>query len=150
MSVNRDARTFRLHDTERGTKRIKVNSRTRYERVNGVAGLHKGQRRIEVKVRRRNGRWIAIEVEKSGGGGEHGGGLEREDVEGHDALGVRGHLHLAQDVLDGAGLDHGERGAVGDSGEHAESQRAGCGGGLDHLDDSQARGEGDGLRCDAP
>jgi Domain of unknown function (DUF5666) len=74
VSVNRDVRTFRLHDSERGTKRIKVNSRTRYERVNGFAGLHAGQRHIEVKVRRRNGRWVAIEVEKSGGGGEHGGG----------------------------------------------------------------------------
>ncbi len=73
VSVNRDARTFRLHDSERGTKRIKVNSRTRYERVAGFAGLHEGQRRIEVKVRRRNGRWVAIEVEKSGGGGQHGG-----------------------------------------------------------------------------
>ena len=28
---------------------------------------------IESVVRRSNGRWIALEVERSGGGGEHGG-----------------------------------------------------------------------------
>jgi len=72
VSVNRDAHTFRLHDSERGTKRIKVNGRTRYERVAGLSGLRAGQRRIEVTVKRRNGRWIAIEVERSGGGGQHG------------------------------------------------------------------------------
>ena len=73
MSVNRDARTFRLHDSERGTKRIKVTRNTRFERINGFAGLKKGQTNIESTVKRKNGRWIAIEVEKSGGGGEHGG-----------------------------------------------------------------------------
>ena len=28
---------------------------------------------IEAVVRRSNGRWVASEVERSGGGGEHGG-----------------------------------------------------------------------------
>jgi hypothetical protein len=28
---------------------------------------------IETVVKRRNGRWVAIEVERSGGGGDHGG-----------------------------------------------------------------------------
>jgi hypothetical protein len=73
VSVNRDARTFRLHDSERGTKRVKVNSNTRYERIAGFAGLRKGMTRIEATVQRRNGRWVAIEVERSGGGGRHGG-----------------------------------------------------------------------------
>ena len=73
VSVNREAKTFRLHDSERGTKRIKVTRNTRFERINGFAGLKKGQRNIETTVKRKNGRWIAIEVEKSGGGGEHGG-----------------------------------------------------------------------------
>jgi hypothetical protein len=76
VSVNRDARTFRLHDTERGTKRIKVNSNTRFERIAGFAGLRKGMTRIEATVRRRDGRWVAIEVERSGGGGQHGGGSD--------------------------------------------------------------------------
>jgi len=74
VSVNRDNRTFRLHDSERGTIRIKVTSRTRFERVAGFSGLRKGMTRIEATVRRSNGRWVALEVERSGGGGEHGGG----------------------------------------------------------------------------
>jgi hypothetical protein len=76
VSIDRGARTFRLHDSERGTKRIRVTSNTRYERVAGLAGLSVGQRAIEVKTRRKTAdghAWIAIEVEKSGGGGEHGG-----------------------------------------------------------------------------
>jgi uncharacterized protein DUF5666 len=72
-SVNRDARTFRLHDSERGTKRIKVTSRTRFERIAGFSALRAGMRNIEVTARRSNGRWVAIEVERSGGGGNHGG-----------------------------------------------------------------------------
>ena len=73
VSVNRDAKRFRLHDSERGTIRVHVNRNTRWERINGMAGLRVGMRRVEVKVRRVDGRWIAAEVEKSGGGGEHGG-----------------------------------------------------------------------------
>lgn len=83
VSVDRSARTFKLHDSERGTKRIKVTRGTRYERVNGLAGLSAGQRGIEVTTRRKvDGAWIAIEVEKSGGGGEHGD--DRDDDRGGD------------------------------------------------------------------
>jgi hypothetical protein len=73
VSVNRDKRTFRLHDTERGTVRIKVNRNTRFERINGLRGLRAGQASIEAVVARSNGRWVALEVERSGGGGRHGG-----------------------------------------------------------------------------
>jgi hypothetical protein len=73
VSIDRDARTFRLHDSERGTVRIKVTRNTRFERIDGLAGLHVGMRRVEAKVRRKDGRWVAAEVERSGGGGEHGG-----------------------------------------------------------------------------
>ena len=73
VSVNRDARTFRLHDSERGTIRIKVTRSTRFERIRGCAGLRKGLKRVEATVRRSNGRWVATEVERSGGGGSHGG-----------------------------------------------------------------------------
>ncbi|HET8949375.1 MAG TPA: hypothetical protein VFN44_02660 [Solirubrobacteraceae bacterium] len=73
VSVNRDNRTFRLHDSERGTIRIKVTSSTRFERVAGFAGLRKGMTGIEATVRRANGRWVALAVERSGGGGRHGG-----------------------------------------------------------------------------
>ena len=72
VSVDRDARTFRLHDFERGTVRIKVTRRTRYERIAGFGSLRKGMTAIEATVRRSNGRWIASEVERSGGGGRHG------------------------------------------------------------------------------
>ena len=73
VSVNRDARTFRLRDTERGTVRIKVNRRTRYERIDGFAGLRAGLANVEAVVKRVDGRWVAREVEISGGGGDHGG-----------------------------------------------------------------------------
>ena len=73
VSVNRAANTFRLRDSERGTVRIKVTSRTRYERIAGFRGLRAGLRNVEAVVRRSNGRWVARSVEISGGGGEHGG-----------------------------------------------------------------------------
>ena len=73
VSVNREARTFRLRDVERGTVRIKVTRNTRFERVAGLAGLKVGAKNIESIVKRGDGVWIALEVERSGGGGEHGG-----------------------------------------------------------------------------
>jgi len=73
VSVNRDNRTFRLHDSERGTIRIKVRRSTRFERINGFAGLREGMKRVEATVKRVTGRWVAVEVERSGGGGDHGG-----------------------------------------------------------------------------
>jgi hypothetical protein len=74
VSVNRDARTFRLNDAERGTARFKVTRNTRFERVGGLAGLKAGAKNIEVTAKRKDGVWVALEVERSGGGGEHGGG----------------------------------------------------------------------------
>ena len=79
LSVNRDARTFRLHDSERGTIRIRVTRSTRFERINGLRGLRRGMTRVEATVRRSNGRWVATEVERSGGGGSHGGGGSDDD-----------------------------------------------------------------------
>jgi hypothetical protein len=73
VSVNQDRRSFRLHDSERGTVRIRVTGRTRYERIAGFGALSAGMRNIEVTARRADGRWLAIEVERSGGGGDHGG-----------------------------------------------------------------------------
>ena len=73
VSVNRESRTFRLNDSERGTKRIKITRNTRFERIDGFAGLRAGMRNIEATVKRSGGRWVAIEVERSGGGGDHGG-----------------------------------------------------------------------------
>ncbi len=73
VSVNRSARTFRLRDSERGTVTIKVTSNTRFQRVGGFSGLRAGMTRIEANVRRSNGAWVATFVERSGGGGQHGG-----------------------------------------------------------------------------
>ena len=73
VSVNRDAHTFRLKDVERGTVRIKVTRNTRFERIDGLSGLKVGAKNIEATVKRKNGVWVATEVERSGGGGEHGG-----------------------------------------------------------------------------
>jgi hypothetical protein len=73
VSKNAGARTFRLRDSERGTVRIRVTANTRFERIDGFAGLKVGAKNIESTVRRRDGRWIALEVERSGGGGQHGG-----------------------------------------------------------------------------
>jgi hypothetical protein len=84
VSVNRDKRTFRLRDTERGTVRIRVTRNTRFERIAGLAGLRRGMTNIESVVRRTNGRWVAREVERSGGGGEHGG---RDDDSDDDSDG---------------------------------------------------------------
>jgi hypothetical protein len=72
VSVNRDARTFRLHDSERGTIRIKVTRATNFQRIGGFAGLRKGLTKVEATVKRSNGRWVATLVERSGGGGGHG------------------------------------------------------------------------------
>ena len=73
VSKNGDARTFRLRDSERGTVRIRVTRSTRFERIAGFGSLRKGMTAIEATVRRSGGRWIASEVERSGGGGRHGG-----------------------------------------------------------------------------
>jgi hypothetical protein len=72
VSVDRGARTFQLRDSERGTIRVKITSTTRFERVS-FSTLRAGLSNIETTVRRSNGRWVAIEVERSGGGGSHGG-----------------------------------------------------------------------------
>ena len=77
VSVNRANKTFRIHDAERGTNRIKVMRSTNVQRVAGFSALHAGMRRIEVTAKRRDGRWLATLVERSGGGGHHRGG-------GHD------------------------------------------------------------------
>ena len=65
VAVNRDARTFSLRDEGR-TVRVKVNRSTRYQRLSGFSALRVGMRNIEAVVSRRNGRWVASLVERSG------------------------------------------------------------------------------------
>jgi hypothetical protein len=74
-------KTFRLKDAERGTIRIKVTRNTTFEDLAGFRALKVGMRGIEATVKRSNGRWVAIHVDKSGGGGNHGG---RDDRGGND------------------------------------------------------------------
>ena len=59
-------RTFRLSDAERGTIRIKVTRTTVFERIAGFSALRVGMRNVEAIVRRSNGRWVALGVERSG------------------------------------------------------------------------------------
>jgi hypothetical protein len=73
VSVDRSAHTFRIKDAERGTVRVRVTSRTRFERLSGFSALRSGLSNVETTVRRSNGRWVAVAVERSGGGGHHGG-----------------------------------------------------------------------------
>jgi hypothetical protein len=77
LSVNRGARTFRLRDAERGTVRVRVTGSTRFERLAGLRSLRRGLRGVEVTTSRRvRGAWVATLVERSGGGGRHGGGAD--------------------------------------------------------------------------
>ena len=66
LSKNRENRSFRLRDLERGTVRIFVTPNTRFERIAGFTGLRVGARNIEAVVRKRNGHWVALEVERAG------------------------------------------------------------------------------------
>ena len=77
VSVNREARTFSLKDAERGTVRLRVTRSTRFERIDGFAGLKVGAKNVEVTAKRKSGGWVALSVERSGGGGEHGGAHDR-------------------------------------------------------------------------
>jgi hypothetical protein len=72
VSINKDRRTFRLQDTQRGTIRIKVTRSTVFQRINGFGALRVGMNRVEATVERSDGRWVATRVERSGGGGGHG------------------------------------------------------------------------------
>jgi hypothetical protein len=65
LSVDRDARSFRLRDSERGTATVFVVRSTRFERVS-FAGLRAG-RTVEATVRRVNGRWQAVKIEPNAG-----------------------------------------------------------------------------------
>ena len=46
--------------------RIKVTRNTTFERINGFGALRVGMNRVEATVKRSNGRWVAIDVERSG------------------------------------------------------------------------------------
>ena len=71
--LSKERKTFRLNDAERATIRIKVTRNTTFERIAGFRSLKVGMKNVEATVKRSNGRWVATHVERSGGGGRHGG-----------------------------------------------------------------------------
>jgi hypothetical protein len=73
VGISKERRTFRLADAERGTIRIKVARNTTFERIAGFGALWVGVRGVEATVKRSNGRWVALHVERSVGGGRLGG-----------------------------------------------------------------------------
>ena len=83
LSVDRDAKTFRLRDSERGTITVFVTQSTRFSRTS-FAGVKTG-RSVEVTVRRSNGHWQATKVEprsRANGtepGDDNGGGRGGND-----------------------------------------------------------------------
>ena len=71
-SVSGRAKAFRMR-TENGRRiRLVVNRTTRFERIAGFAGLAAGQV-IEVTADRRDGRWVALEVERRRDDNRRGG-----------------------------------------------------------------------------
>ena len=80
VSVDRNARSFRLRDAQRGTVTVFVVTSTRFERVS-FARLRSG-RSVEVTVRRAAGRWQASKVEPFSG--THAGGHHVGRRGGHD------------------------------------------------------------------
>jgi hypothetical protein len=73
VGISKERKTFRLADAQRGTIRIKVTRTTTFEDIAGFGALKVGMRRVEATVKRSDGRWVALHVERSGGGGRHGG-----------------------------------------------------------------------------
>jgi hypothetical protein len=71
---DKQARTFTLRQDEAGgTFKIKVTKATRYERLSGFADIVLGAKNIDVTARKAKGRWVAIEVARSGkAGGDDG------------------------------------------------------------------------------
>jgi hypothetical protein len=73
VGISKERKTFRLSDAQRGTIRVKVTRSTTFDRIAGFSALRVGMNRVEATVNRSNGRWVALHVERSGGGGRHGG-----------------------------------------------------------------------------
>jgi Domain of unknown function (DUF5666) len=89
-AVDRSARTFTVRDAERGTLKVKVTARTKFERIR-FSSLRTGSR-VDVRATRVSGAWVATKVERGDSiganhdagddhGGRHGGGSD--DPAGH-------------------------------------------------------------------
>ena len=68
VAKNGQARTFSIKQDEGGgTFKIKANGATKYQRLSGFGAIEVGARNIEATARKSNGRWVASQVERSGG-----------------------------------------------------------------------------------
>ena len=73
LSKNAEARTFRMNPENHANVTIKVTDSTKFQRIDGFAGLHRGLD-VEVRATRDGDHWVASKVEKHVRGGGHGGG----------------------------------------------------------------------------
>lgn len=85
-AVDRSARTFTVRDAERGTLKVKVTARTKFERIR-FSSVRTGSR-VDVRATRVSGAWVATKVERGDdvganhdAGDDHGGG--NDDPAGH-------------------------------------------------------------------
>jgi hypothetical protein len=73
VSKNTDDRSFKIRAQGGSQVRVKVTSRTKFQRIGGgFGGLHKGLA-IEVEARTTSNGLVALHVETRGGGGSGGG-----------------------------------------------------------------------------
>ena len=85
-AVDRSARAFTVRDAERGTLKVRVTTRTKFERIS-FSSLRTGSR-VDVRATRVLGAWVATKVERGDsigadhdGDDDHGGGSD--DLAGH-------------------------------------------------------------------
>lgn len=85
--VSKDAGTnsFKLKTQSGSQVRIKVTSSTKFQRISGFGGLHKGLA-IEVEAKSTSNGLVATHVETRGGGSGGGGGAD--DNGGHHGSGA--------------------------------------------------------------
>jgi hypothetical protein len=88
-AIDRSARTFTVRDTQRGTLRVKVTSRTKFERVT-FSSLRTGTR-VDVRAARVGSAWNATKVERGSAsatnhdaGDDHGSDSGRHSGGGGD------------------------------------------------------------------
>ena len=90
-AIDRSARTFTVRDAERGTLKVRVTARTKFERIR-FSSVRTGSR-VDVRATRVSGAWVATKVEGGASvganhdagddrGGRHGGG-GNDDPAGH-------------------------------------------------------------------
>jgi hypothetical protein len=75
VSKNADNDSFRIKTQSGNRIRIKVTSATKFQRIAGFGGLHKGLA-VEVEAKTTSNGLVATHVETRGGGGGGGGGAD--------------------------------------------------------------------------